>query len=524
MDALKYVLLLLALAKYSESANILYVVPFTAKSHFIMLRPIGLELARRGHNVTVITGNKEPNPPPNYHQIMVDKKEIWELIGGRGRPNVFSMVNVPAEKFHEGILWKGGIAFTELVLNSTEIKAFLAKDNKFDLVISEQFFQEALNLLAYKYNAPLVLVTTYGNCMRHNIITRNPLQLATVLQEFLDVRDPTSFWGRMRNLYFSMYEYIYWRYFYMEEQEQLVKKYLKDLPQPVPNLYDVERNASLILVNSHFSFDPPTAYLPNVVEIGGSHLSKSDAKLPENLQKVLDNAKHGVVYMNFGSNVRSSELPEDKKKAILNVFRRLKQTVLWKWEEDILENKPENLVVQKWMPQKEILSHPNIRLFVSHGGLIGTQEATFHGVPIVGVPIYADQYNNLLQVQNIGYGKILEYHEIDEETLYNRVNEVLTNDSYRKKAKEVSRRFKDRPLNALDTAMFWIEYVIRNNGADYIKNPALELSWVASNMLDVYAFILILVLGVVFATVKILSIVLSLFKSKESKKQKKKRS
>lgn len=59
--------------------------------------------------------------------------------------------------------------------------------------------------------------------------------------------------------------------------------------------------------------------------------------------------------MNFGSNVRSSELPVDKRDAILNVFRKLNQVVLWKWEEDNLENKPENLIIRKWLPQKEIL-------------------------------------------------------------------------------------------------------------------------------------------------------------------------
>lgn len=62
-------------------ANILYVVPFTSTSHYIMLRPIGLELARRGHNVTVITANKEKSPPKNYHEIMVDDKKIWDVIG-----------------------------------------------------------------------------------------------------------------------------------------------------------------------------------------------------------------------------------------------------------------------------------------------------------------------------------------------------------------------------------------------------------------------------------------------------------
>lgn len=74
----------------------------------------------------------------------------------------------------------------------------------------------------------------------------------------------------------------------------------------------------------------------------------------QDLKTLLDNSKDGVVYMNFGSNVRSSELPVDKKNAFLNVFRRLNQTVLWKWEDENLENKPKNLVTSNWFPQKEI--------------------------------------------------------------------------------------------------------------------------------------------------------------------------
>lgn len=69
----------------------------------------------------------------------------------------------------------------------------------------------------------------------------------------------------------------------------------------------------------------------------------------------MDESKNGFVYVSFGSNVRSSELPLDKKKAFLNVFKKLKHTVLWKWEEENLEGKPDNLIIRKWMPQKEIL-------------------------------------------------------------------------------------------------------------------------------------------------------------------------
>lgn len=191
------------------------------------------------------------------------------------------MVEISAESFHKLIFWDGGIAFTELTLNSTEVRAFLAEDNKFDLVIAEQFFQEAVNVLSYKYNTPLVLVTTFGNCMRHNIATRNPLQLATVIPEFLDVRNPTSFMARLKNFYFTVFEYMYWRFIYLEEQEKLVRTYLSDLPKPVPSLYELQQNVSMFLINGHFSFDPPTAYLPNIVEVGGLHLSKSDGQLPD---------------------------------------------------------------------------------------------------------------------------------------------------------------------------------------------------------------------------------------------------
>ncbi|CAG9786684.1 unnamed protein product [Diatraea saccharalis] len=481
--------ILLVIMNYSECANILYVVPFTSRSHTIMLKPIGLELARKGHNVTVITGYLEKTDLPNYHQIKIDHKEIWEILGTE-RPNVFTMTEISAEEFHDLIFWRGGLAFTEMALNSSQVRQFLAKDNKFDLVISEQFFQEAMYTLALKYRAPLALVTTFGNCMRHNIATRNPLQLATVIPEFLDLNEPTSFWARLRNFYFTFYEFAWWRYWYLVEQEHLAKKYIPGLPDKMPSLYDIQKNVSLFLINSHFSFDSAVAYLPNIVEIGGVHLSHSIEKLPQDLQTLLDKATDGVIYVNFGSNVRSSELPVDKMNAFLKIFSEINQTILWKWEDDKSEIKSKNIVFRKWFPQKEILSHPNIKVFISHGGLIGTQEAIFHGVPIIGVPIYADQYNNLLQAEKLGFGKILRFEDINEQSLRNKLIDVLSNNSYRIKAKEVSSRFKDRPMNPLDTAVFWIEYVIRHNGADFMKNPAIQLSWLSYNMFDVYAFVL----------------------------------
>lgn len=141
----------------------------------------------------------------------------------------------------------------------------------------------------------------------------------------------------------------------------------------------------------------------------------------------------------------------------------------------------------------------------------------------MGMPVYADQYNNLLQVENLGFGKILQYNDINEQSLQNQLNEVLRDDTYKRNALEVSKRFQDRPMSALDTALYWIEYVIRHKGARHMKSSAMELSWIAYNMIDVYAFIILgmlLFVYVLYVIVKLLNeFMKSLGTSKANKKK-----
>lgn len=55
--------------------------------------------------------------------------------------------------------------------------------------------------------------------------------------------------------------------------------------------------------------------------------------------------------------LRSAELPKPRRDAILKAFGRIKQRVIWKYEEDddILDKLPPNVRVQKWLPQNDIL-------------------------------------------------------------------------------------------------------------------------------------------------------------------------
>ena len=98
-----------------------------------------------------------------------------------------------------------------------------------------------------------------------------------------------------------------------------------------------------------------------------------------------------------------------------------------KWEADTLEGQPKNVFISKWLPQDDVLAHPNIKLFISHCGMGGVVEAQYHGVPIIGLPLFAEQSTNAQSVEREGWGKTLDYATLTEESLRRAISEVLNN-------------------------------------------------------------------------------------------------
>lgn len=57
----------------------------------------------------------------------------------------------------------------------------------------------------------------------------------------------------------------------------------------------------------------------------------------------------------MGSFIQSTDWPEEKREAFVKAFARLDQRVIWKYENETLPNKPDNVMIGKWMPQRDIL-------------------------------------------------------------------------------------------------------------------------------------------------------------------------
>lgn len=87
----------------------------------------------------------------------------------------------------------------------------------------------------------------------------------------------------------------------------------------------------------------------------------------QEIERFINEAEHGVIYVNLGSTVKDSTLPSDKLKELLSTFAKLPLRVLWKWDGANLQL-PRNVMTMKWLPQYDILSklHLHMLFYVSY--------------------------------------------------------------------------------------------------------------------------------------------------------------
>lgn len=71
----------------------------------------------------------------------------------------------------------------------------------------------------------------------------------------------------------------------------------------------------------------------------------------------MDEAKFGVIYISFGSMIKSTTLSDSKKQAIIDAINEFPQRFIWKWEDDSINvNFDTNkLYISSWLPQTDIL-------------------------------------------------------------------------------------------------------------------------------------------------------------------------
>jgi glucuronosyltransferase len=64
-------------------------------------------------------------------------------------------------------------------------------------------------------------------------------------------------------------------------------------------------------------------------------------------------------------------------------------------------------------------------VFVTHGGLLGTIEAVYAGVPMVGIPMFGDQPMNIRAIVDGKIGVSVDYKDISKGNILKAIRTVL---------------------------------------------------------------------------------------------------
>ncbi|XP_008191815.1 UDP-glycosyltransferase UGT5 isoform X1 [Tribolium castaneum] len=482
------VVVLLKILLSVHSYTILALFPHRGKSHANVFLTLTQALAKKGHEVTAISYFPLKTPLPNYIDITLGNSSSHFI----DRINLNDYQGLRTERwFILRTLNNFSLGMCQQDLSSPSLGDFLKSGPKFDVVLTEYFNCDCFLSVLHKFKSPVIGVSSSTVMHWTNEIFANPTNPAYVPNNLLNFSDRMAFWERVENFVLGLWQTFYYEFFMLPDGEEIAKRF-----HNFASLRDIVFNSSLLLVNSHFTLNLPRPLVPAVVEIGGVHIVGVE-KLPQNLEKWINESAHGVIYFSLGSMIKGHTFPDEKRSEFLKAFGRLPQRVLWKWENETMSGKPDNVMIQKWMPQLDILCHPNVKAFISHGGLLGTTEAVHCGVPVVVMPQYGDQFTNARALEANGGGVILHLSEATEERIYDALKTIL-DPRFQKQAKELSARFRDRPLPPLETAIYWVEYVARHRGAHHMRTAAVDMPLYKYLLLDVIAF-LVLVAGLLFA-------------------------
>ncbi|XP_025240576.1 UDP-glucuronosyltransferase 2B18-like isoform X3 [Theropithecus gelada] len=288
-------------------------------------------------------------------------------------------------------------------------------------------------------------------------------------------------------------------WFQMHDMKKWDRFYSEVLGRPT-TLFETMGKADIWLIRNSWNFQFPHPLLPNVDFVGGLHC-KPAKPLPKEMEEfVQSSGENGVVVFSLGSMV--TNMKEERANIIASALAQIPQKVLWRFDGKKPDTLGLNTRLYKWMPQNDLLGHPKTRAFITHGGASGIYEAIYHGVPMVGIPLFADQPDNIAHMKAKGAAVRLDFDTMSSTDLVNALKTVINDPLYKENVMKLSRIQHDQPVKPLDRAVFWIEFVMRHKGAKHLRPAAHDLTWFQYHSLDVIGFLLACVSTVIFIVMK----------------------
>ncbi|KAH8347852.1 hypothetical protein KR084_001818, partial [Drosophila pseudotakahashii] len=497
----------LVLGPISQAAKILVLFPHANEGHFAVMRTLVTELASREHTIEVYTGHGLEESLDNVTETVTAEYPFWseckykdyqidliiltsynKTVQNQAAPkgNLADLGRLPTEKLRQSLASVGARALDHFLAQEPVQKllkmSYLEFD--FDVILVDYFYTEALLALGALHQRPVVgiISTDFGNYM--DAVEEALVPAACTPIDF--ERDlGLGFFERLGNIR----ECIGRRKRFIKDhyggQEQLVAKYFKQ-QHSIPELQ--ASHLSVLLLNSHVPLMTPKVSIQQIVPAGGLHI-RGPKELPWNVKRFLDESRPGAIYVQLGNEQPCGQLPKEKLDTLIAFFSARKEGIIWTCHDvKTLDGLPKNVIIQHAVPQIDILAHPRVKIFLTNGDLLNLQEGIVRNVPVLGLPLFQHERRNMELAVRLGVGLPLEEGNVTANSLNWAVDRLLRESHFQLTIRDVSLEYRDRPLGALASALFWVNYVARHKGGAALKTRGIGISSCQLHLFDLFVF------------------------------------
>ncbi|XP_068140319.1 UDP-glycosyltransferase UGT5 [Drosophila tropicalis] len=456
-----------------QSHHILGLFVNVHRSQLLVHLAVARVLLERGHQLTLVTtlplDDLDEEFKENVTHILVDWQPSPEE---KQSSNDFltRLEHMFRRLEHSGNLlkhstWKNFMAYTP-------------KPN-FDLLLLGYQFNDHLLGVAAHFKCPVVIITTQQPIGQVNSLMGNPEERWYVPQPY-DSRQRSGLEAWIFGWWEKTIELL--------SRRILARIYSKNFPSPQYPDFDTMRRSVVMSFNNHhmISEGPIQPMLPTMLDIGGILIEQT----PKEKSNLEISSKRPRILFSLGTRFIWSTASRhfiDKFVASFEHFPDF--DIYWTYDGSDSVNLTQahpHLKLAKWWPQRELLASNLTRVFITHGGKGSITESLYYGKPILGLPLVGDQRVNAVKVVQKNWGLSLNIHNCSSFDIIQGIHQLLDNPIYAKTIEKASQLYRDRPQNATEVVSYWLEYILRHNGAKHLYNPARELYFWQYYSIDIH--------------------------------------
>ncbi|TKR68396.1 hypothetical protein L596_024386 [Steinernema carpocapsae] len=216
-------------------------------------------------------------------------------------------------------------------------------------------------------------------------------------------------------------------------------------------------------------------------------------------EALMNAAKKGAILFSLGTVSNTTNMPEHMLNCFVEAFAQFPDyNILWRMEMEVPQAaKYKHIHILKWLPQKELMKHPKTRLLIAHGGYNSFLEASQTGVPVVLMPLFADQFINARRAQRFGFARTLDKLALTTEKVADAMSAILNDLSYTQNAKKLASMLADKPTTKPYAILEHRLKLATVDSPHFALKPAQDLS-----ILEFYLFDIAAVIAVVLFVLK----------------------